>query len=202
MHGALALVIAYQIASSAGALATAHQRPAMMTVQFVPSVPMPAAAAPMPAHQIDPAASAAATPDAEQLVSARISPVVARLSSGMVDGSADTGGASSAQQDQAAESEYAAVLRAYLRKYFVYPDAARAERAGGTVELHLLIGHDGQVLSQWVQSSSGHAVLDASALDLIHRAQPLPPLPASTSGTLEIELPLEYSPPKLMLGAG
>lgn len=176
-----------------------------MAVHLVPSELPSGGAAPVPVRTADAIQAAAAPTDTRRPDSPRIQLATLHLPSGLSKGlpqgtDADAVAADGARQEGAERSNYEALLRAHLRPYFVYPDAARSGRLDGMVELHLIVARNGQVLSEWVQASSGHAILDASALDLIHRAQPLPPLPTGKDDALEIDLPLEYSPPQLVLG--
>ena len=51
----------------------------------------------------------------------------------------------------------------------------------------------GRVLVSTLERTSNHGVLDAEALALLQRAQPLPPLPDEIDGdTLEIVVPIEF----------
>lgn len=68
-----------------------------------------------------------------------------------------------------------------------YPASARLHRRQGVAAVAFRIDRAGNLLSVRLVRSSGHAELDAEALDLPRRAQPLPPPPASMPGT-EIEL--------------
>jgi protein TonB len=62
------------------------------------------------------------------------------------------------------------------------------------VKLHFVMDAHGRVLQADIAESSGRPVLDAEALALIRRAQPLPPLPADfPSRTLDAVVPVEFS---------
>lgn len=89
---------------------------------------------------------------------------------------------------------YIRALMAALLQHRTYPAAARKEREQGVVHVRFSIDRDGQVLSSSVQRSAGAAVLDAAALDVLQRASPLPPIPASMGkDTLTITVPIEYA---------
>jgi protein TonB len=61
------------------------------------------------------------------------------------------------------------------------------------VMLHFIMDADGKVTSFEIARSSGRPVLDAEALALIQRAQPLPALPAGyPSRTLDAIVPIEF----------
>lgn len=104
-----------------------------------------------------------------------------------------------AASDGALRSTYQSTLRAHVLRYRYYPEDARPDRLRGIVRVQFALSRDGRVLSAWVQTSSGHAVLDEAALDALRRAQPLPAIPAELPGEMEVLLPLDYIPPRLAL---
>ena len=56
------------------------------------------------------------------------------------------------------------------------------------------MSRDGRVLSARLERASGVASLDQEGLDLLARAQPLPPLPADQPGeSLELVVPVQFS---------
>src|SRR5262245_3369838 len=65
-----------------------------------------------------------------------------------------------------------------LNRFKQYPRTARQAHIEGVVMLHFVMDANGKVLSFEIAKSSGRPVLDAEALALIQRAQPLPALPA------------------------
>lgn len=85
-------------------------------------------------------------------------------------------------------------LLARLNRYKQYPHVARQARIQGVVQLHFVMDAQGKVLSFEIAKSSGRPVLDAEALALIQRAQPLPLLPADfPTPTLDAVVPIEFS---------
>jgi periplasmic protein TonB len=85
-------------------------------------------------------------------------------------------------------------LLAQLNRFKQYPRAARQAHIQGVVMLHFVMDGEGKVLSYEIAKSSGRPVLDAEALALIQRAQPLPPLPAGyPTRTLDAIVPIEFS---------
>ena len=85
-------------------------------------------------------------------------------------------------------------LFAHIARFKHYP--AEAERRGwqGTPVLHFVINRSGSVLSVSLARSSGHETLDESAQASLRQAEPLPPPPASVTGsTITIDLPLNFS---------
>ena len=101
--------------------------------------------------------------------------------------------ASKAETGQARQ-DFVARLLAQLNRFKQYPLAARKARIQGVVMLHFVMDAGGRVLWADIAKSSGRPVLDAEALALIQRAQPLPPLPADfPSRTLDAVVPVEFS---------
>ena len=60
-----------------------------------------------------------------------------------------------------------------------YPPEARTRRLEGTVTISLHISAEGVLTRQSVVRSSGHAILDEHALDLLARAVPLTEIPSA-----------------------
>jgi protein TonB len=89
---------------------------------------------------------------------------------------------------------YLGRVLAQLNRFKQYPRAARQARIEGVVMLHFVMDADGKVQSAEIAKSSGRPVLDAEALALIQRAQPLPALPADfPTRTLDAVVPIEFS---------
>lgn len=89
------------------------------------------------------------------------------------------------------------LLLSHLGQYKKYPDAAkRFERVGArrVNRLRFVINASGQVLSYELVGRSGNELLDQATIDMIQRAQPLPPPPPELlhNGVLEIVAPLVY----------
>jgi periplasmic protein TonB len=55
------------------------------------------------------------------------------------------------------------------------------------------LDRSGMVLTQTVDTSSGHASLDAAALDMLDRAQPLPAPPPEIAGAVvQLTVPVRF----------
>ena len=84
-------------------------------------------------------------------------------------------------------------LLGQLNRFKQYPRSARQAHIEGVVQLHFVMDAQGKVLSFEIAKSSGRPILDAEALALIQRAQPLPPLPADyPTRTLDAIVPIEF----------
>ena len=98
------------------------------------------------------------------------------------------GGRSSAVED------YHARLRVWLERHKRYPRRARRRREQGVVVLRFVVDRMGAVLDLEVEGTSGHPLLDAAALDMVRRAQPLPKMPsAMRESRAEHLLPVRFA---------
>ena len=64
-----------------------------------------------------------------------------------------------------------------VRQFFYYPDAALAVHTTGVVTMHFMVRRNGQIDRLEISKSSGNDGLDKAAYDIMHKAQPLPPIP-------------------------
>jgi len=87
------------------------------------------------------------------------------------------------------------ILRAHLSRYKRYPAEARRRGDEGTVTLRFKIDAQGRLLSYELVHRSGRTALDKATLQMIRRAEPLPPPPPEllTNGTLEVVAPFAYT---------
>ncbi|MCC5853823.1 MAG: energy transducer TonB [Alkalimonas sp.] len=92
-----------------------------------------------------------------------------------------------------ASDDYAATLLAWLERHKEYPRAARSRRQQGTVLLYFVLDRQGHVSQSRIEQSSGHPLLDAEALTMLQRAQPLPAMPDSMpQSRLELVVPVQF----------
>ncbi|VXB10468.1 Protein TonB [Pseudomonas sp. 8AS] len=94
-----------------------------------------------------------------------------------------------------AEISWQSKLLSHLSRYKRYPDDARRRGFEGVNRLRFVVDGRGKVLSYALAGRSGSASLDRATLEMIRRAQPLPPPPAEMlqNGQLEIVAPFVYS---------
>jgi len=82
---------------------------------------------------------------------------------------------------------------AHLERHKRYPRAAQARRQQGVVQVAFTLDRQGAVLAVALHASSGHALLDGEALDLLQRAQPLPPPPPEVTGDrINLVVPVQF----------
>ena len=75
-----------------------------------------------------------------------------------------------------------------------YPGAAQARDEQGAAAVTFTIDRSGHVLSARLVRSSGSEALDEEAVAMVHRADPLPPVPAELpGGTLTLTVPVTFS---------
>lgn len=81
----------------------------------------------------------------------------------------------------------------WLARYSNYPLAARRARIEGVVQLRVTLLPDGRLIDARIERSSGHALLDQAALDLLAHAARLPEdFGSARSAQIELQLPIVY----------
>lgn len=83
-------------------------------------------------------------------------------------------------------------VMARLERFRRYPNAARARRQEGVVQLRVSLARDGSLLALSLEHSSGSALLDQAALDTFRRAAPLPKVPDERAVPVELSFPVEF----------
>lgn len=99
-----------------------------------------------------------------------------------------------ASQSNAMPTWQSDLLR-HLGKYKKYPEDARRRGMQGVNRLRFVVDAEGKVLSYSLAGGSGSASLDRATLEMIRKAQPLPPPPKEllNNGSLEVVAPFVYS---------
>lgn len=83
--------------------------------------------------------------------------------------------------DAAGLRQYRLALAGEARRYRSYPEAARREGVHGTAEVRISVGLGAQRLTELARSS-GHALLDTAALEMLRSAAARTTLPESLRG--------------------
>ncbi len=80
-----------------------------------------------------------------------------------------------------------------VRQFFYYPPAALAVRATGVVMIHFSVRRDGRIDGLRISKSSGNDGFDKAAIDIMRKAQPLPPIPERMhTDRVEGDLPINF----------
>jgi len=66
------------------------------------------------------------------------------------------------------------LVRRHLERFKFYPDSARRRGIGGDVDIRFRLTDGGQAVHVSIDSSSGYALLDRAAEDIVARAVPFP----------------------------
>ncbi len=91
-------------------------------------------------------------------------------------------------------SDFQHALQRHLLRELMYPAQARARREEGIVYVRVAMNRAGRVLSATLQNPSDHAQLNAEALAVIQRAQPLPlPPPAVAGDPVDLIVPVTFN---------
>jgi periplasmic protein TonB len=98
-----------------------------------------------------------------------------------------------AQAALARATSWQGELLGRLEQFKRYPRSAQAKRRQGAAIVAFTIDRDGRLLAKRLNRSSGHDDLDTEALDLLDRAQPLPPPPENIPGErIELVVPIQF----------
>lgn len=124
---------------------------------------------------------------------------VAAALAGAADGASGGYGAETTMKQQAAEvirARYEQEISAWIQRHKFYPvDAGGRE---GRAVVRMRIDRSGVLRYYAIEQSSGLAALDASALDMIRRANPMPAVPASypAGNLVEFLIPITFKAPQ------
>lgn len=98
-----------------------------------------------------------------------------------------------AAPDPGAVSDYYRRVENHLARFHAYPATLTGVRPTGVVRVGLIVQRDGRVMDAWIETSSGIVPLDEAALQTLKRAEPLPGLPATLPGAIDLIVPLRYA---------
>ncbi|MDX5386082.1 MAG: energy transducer TonB [Alteromonadaceae bacterium] len=89
---------------------------------------------------------------------------------------------------------YLSKLSRHLARYYEYPRRARRLGQEGTPVIVFEFARDGSLVSHSLRDSSGHQLLDDSAMQMLAQAAPLPKVPDTMRGqTFTYALPVRFS---------
>ncbi|MBI3507749.1 MAG: energy transducer TonB [Proteobacteria bacterium] len=94
----------------------------------------------------------------------------------------------------AAIASWQSQLLARLESFKRYPAEARARREAGVASVRFVVDRDGRVHSATLQATSGSRSLDAEAVEIVRRAEPLPKPPPEIAGErIELVVPVNFA---------
>jgi protein TonB len=103
-------------------------------------------------------------------------------------------GAGAYGDGQGPGDDYLSRVRRWIAKYKKYPPEALRQKQEGTVMVAFTLARDGTVLAVEIERSSGFPLIDQAVHDMLHRASPVPPVPAHYTGErLSIAIPVRFS---------
>jgi protein TonB len=86
------------------------------------------------------------------------------------------------------------LIAAQLERYKRYPATAQRRGEQGVALVRFTLDRAGAVSNARIERGSGFSDLDAEVLALVHRAEPLPQIPATiAAGTLDIVVPVRFA---------
>ncbi|WP_346908218.1 TonB family protein [uncultured Roseibium sp.] len=92
-----------------------------------------------------------------------------------------------------ARSNYNGKVLVKLRRAKRYPSQARRDRLQGTATVSFTVARSGAVSGVRLARSSGHSLLDQAALEMVHRASPMPKVPDDIRGSkLSFTVPVRF----------
>lgn len=101
--------------------------------------------------------------------------------------------AAPAGPDASGLRQFRLALAGEARRFRSYPEAARRAGLSGTAEVRVAVAAGGAARSAELVRSSGHAALDAAALEMLGKAAPRAPLPESLRGqSFAVLLPVVF----------
>ena len=164
--------------------------PAPVEPTPVPTAPAPEAATPSPVA----APSSASDSSSNASASTPSAPSGPTAQSSGKKGTASAAPFGIPNGVEKSQVQYAGLLQAWFLKYKRYPHPARSRRQQGVVNVWFRVDTSGNVLEKRVETGSGYSILDKATLDLLDRASPLPPPPATLHATdLTFTVPISYS---------
>lgn len=90
--------------------------------------------------------------------------------------------------------QYRIAIITAAKRYKKYPRLAIDNNWEGQAEVRMVLGADGAIASIRIKTSSGFEILDQQALEMIRKAKPLAPIPASLRGKgFTVDVPVLFS---------
>jgi len=168
-----------------------HKPRAKPVVRVKPATKAPPPPAPAPP---EPVATAPELPSAAPATPPAAPPAPASQPVASIAPQAAAPAAIAERASEATLAQYRLAVIEAARRYKRYPRVALDNNWQGRAEVRMAIGADGAIAALSVRASSGHEILDREALDMIRKATPVTPIPASLRGTaFTLDIPVVFS---------
>lgn len=97
---------------------------------------------------------------------------------------------------QAARARYEQIISEWIQRHKLYPTEAGG--AQGRAVVRFQIDRSGNLRDYGIRESAGNAALDAAAVDMVRRANPMPAVPVDypAGSLIEFNLPINFAPPQ------
>lgn len=173
----------------------APKPPAPQPQTVAPSVVSQIVVPPVPPSPPAPPAEAPRTVEPVQAASPPTSPVAAPKAVTVAPAPPASASKPAVDATEAATlGQYRIAIITAARRYKRYPRIAIDNNWEGTAEVRMVIDASGAIASISVKTRSGYETLDQQALEMIRKAKPLTPIPASLRGKgFSIEIPVVFS---------
>lgn len=164
-----------------------------------PTPSQPASPATTPSANAAPAPAALPDPALLNQPAVAANPQRFVRETGMPDPAAGSGAPANDHGTQAAQearARYEQVISEWIQKHKLYP--AQARGAKGRAIVRFQIDRSGNVRDYGIEQSSGNTALDAAAIDMVRRANPVPAVPVDypAGSLIQFILPINFSPPQ------
>ncbi len=174
------------------ALPEAPRKPAPIE-RVQPKLVAPPLASPTPAPAVAPQPAPVADPLRPDPVQPP-SPAVTTVPSARIEPAPPAAPATSDSADPATLGQYRIAIITAAKRYKRYPRIAIDNNWEGQAEVRMVISADGSIASIAIKTRSGYEALDQQALEMIRKAKPLTPIPASLRGRgFTVDVPVVFS---------
>ncbi len=91
---------------------------------------------------------------------------------------------------------YEQMISFWIQRYKVYPQEARRQNMHGRGVIRIRINRQGTIVYRIIEQRTGYDMLDKAMLEMVQRANPVPPVPANyprSGELLEFLVPVSYT---------
>jgi protein TonB len=89
---------------------------------------------------------------------------------------------------------YEQTISMWIQTRKIYPQDAQGRVLEGNTTVRVRIDHEGHILFYQIEVSSGNSQIDAAALEMVRRSNPVPPVPNNyPDNQLEFLIPVNFT---------